>query len=46
MEGHRLRDFQNRMLRNMEQRYLQRTFSPTRKDKGCTKPNNEELHPF
>ena len=34
------------MLRSTDQRYFKRIFSPKRKDKGCTKPNNEELREF
>jgi hypothetical protein len=41
MEGHRLRAFQNRVLRSTDQRHFKRTFSPQRKEKVCTKPNNE-----
>jgi hypothetical protein len=46
MEGNRLRAFQNRVLRSTDQRYFKGIFSPKRKDKGCTKPNNEEFHAF
>jgi hypothetical protein len=34
------------VLRSTDQRYFKRIFSPKRKDKGCRKPNNEELHAF